>query len=686
MGRPANPVELAVKCDLFPASPEFVEFLCFVPGSPLLLTENGLATLSPDVFVAFGEFAARCVPTVGIGICGVWKLCGNVKKSYFRKRRRDINEVLPLVNKRLVSWLVNGNEEEETQFCSRATADKTSVNSKIFSSKVKNVNMNVVPCLESPSMQLQHEKTDLVLKAQQAFQINIKNTTISMKHKSKHSSKDNIIIQETDCKDLTKIKAYPKFQSFLVEEEEGSGGYGTVYRARRKSDGTTFAIKYPHANAHKHHVNNELKMLERFGGCNFVIKYEGSVKSGNSDCFVLQYVEHDRPEVLKREIDVFQLQWYGYCMFKALAGLHKRAESTSFHFTVQGVVHRDVKPGNFLFSCRNCKGFLIDFNLAKDLHQKYGDFDRMKAFHSTSFEHVSTTNLKHRNSLGSQGADGSGLTTSKDVTSARISSVERLREPLPCIGRKELINMAQTAIESSNHEAPILPSSKRKRIAAPPRNMNKRVIYLTPMPLHSSGIAVCGASLLKRGEGKPQKEGACVGTKGFRAPEVLLRSAHQGPKVDVWSAGVTLLYLVTGRLPFNGDPEQNMKEIVKLRGSEDLWEVAKLHNRECSFPMELFDVKFLPSLKLLEWCKANTKRPDFLETAPSSVFDLIDKCLTVNPRLRISAEEALQHEFFQCCHEDLQKKRLLRQSTKLEPKSSSSSRERGLTRSIGVPC
>lgn len=30
----------------------------------------------------------------------------------------------------------------------------------------------------------------------------------------------------------------------------------------------------------------------------------------------------------------------------------------------QGIVHRDVKPGNFLFSRKLNKGYLIDFNLA----------------------------------------------------------------------------------------------------------------------------------------------------------------------------------------------------------------------------------------------------------------------------------------------------------------------------------
>lgn len=29
---------------------------------------------------------------------------------------------------------------------------------------------------------------------------------------------------------------------------------------------------------------------------------------------------------------------------------------------------------------------------------------------------------------------------------------------------------------------------------------------------------------------------------------------------------------------------RNIKDIAKLRGSEDLWEVAKLHGRESSFP------------------------------------------------------------------------------------------------------
>lgn len=76
---------------------------------------------------------------------------------------------------------------------------------------------------------------------------------------------------------------------------------------------------------------------------------------------------------------------------------------------------------------------------------------------------------------------------------------------------------------------------------------------------------------------------------------------------------------------------------------------------------DLFDVQSLPSTKLRDWCKLITRRRNFHDVIPRSLFDLVDKCLTVNPRVRISAEEALRHEFFAPCHERLRKQRLLRQ-------------------------
>lgn len=76
---------------------------------------------------------------------------------------------------------------------------------------------------------------------------------------------------------------------------------------------------------------------------------------------------------------------------------------------------------------------------------------------------------------------------------------------------------------------------------------------------------------------------------------------------------------------------------------------------------DLYKSESLPSVKLWDWCKMSTKRPDFLKEVPRSLLDLLEKCLTVNPRLRITADEALKHEFFAPCHEVLKKQRLHRQ-------------------------
>jgi cell division control protein 7 len=483
----------------------------------------------------------------------------------------------------------------------------------------------------------------------------------------------------------TEPKPLPNFKNFEIEEEEGSGGYGTVYRARRKSDGRLFAIKCPHANAHSHHVYNEQKMLERFGGKNFVIKYECSLRSGDLECFVLEHVEHDRPENLRKEIGLFDLRWYGFCLFKALASLHK-----------QGIVHRDVKPGNFLFSRKLAKGYLIDFNLANDLHQKFFRNSKSETI-SRGKDTISQPALKstpvvqakepvadskqllgskrkrsNRSPVGSapkndnksrhgiQAADVSGVTSAKDPTSTK-TSLDRLKQPMPYKGRKELMNFLHDAMQSPDKNTSTAPVSQRKRVAAPLGNVDQKLFILTPMPLCSGGSAIAGSGMLNsKGNGKHRREGPCVGTKGFRAPEVLFRSFHQGCKVDVWSAGVTLLYFIIGKSPFGGDPEQNIKEIAKLRGSEELWEVAKLHNCESSYPSDLFDAKSLRSVDLREWCAANTRRPEFFKSIPDSLFDLVDKCLSVNPRCRITSEDALMHDFFAPCHDLIRQHRLAR--------------------------
>lgn len=101
-----------------------------------------------------------------------------------------------------------------------------------------------------------------------------------------------------------------------------------------------------------------------------------------------------------------------------------------------------------------------------------------------------------------------------------------------------------------------------------------------------------------------------AGTPGFRAPEVLLKCPNQTTAVDMWSAGVILLCILSGRYPFfrAHDDLTAMAQIISLRGSRDCIEAA----RSCGE----FRSKYTVSSSGVEWIE---KREGGFDTSPSTL-------------------------------------------------------------------
>lgn len=96
---------------------------------------------------------------------------------------------------------------------------------------------------------------------------------------------------------------------------------------------------------------------------------------------------------------------------------------------------------------------------------------------------------------GIQAADVSGVTSAKDPTSTK-TSLDRLKQPMPYKGRKELMNFLHDAMQSPDKNTSTAPVSQRKRVAAPLGNVDQKLFILTPMPLCSGGSAIAGSGML----------------------------------------------------------------------------------------------------------------------------------------------------------------------------------------------
>ncbi|EXJ93727.1 CAMK/CAMK1 protein kinase [Capronia coronata CBS 617.96] len=95
------------------------------------------------------------------------------------------------------------------------------------------------------------------------------------------------------------------------------------------------------------------------------------------------------------------------------------------------------------------------------------------------------------------------------------------------------------------------------------------------------------------------------GTPGYMAPEIFKKTGH-GKPVDLWAIGVITYFLLCGYTPF--DRDSNLEEMQAILAA---------------------DYSFTPV--------------EYWRNVSENARDFIRRCLTIDPRARITAHQALQH-------------------------------------------
>ncbi|XP_040326887.1 cell division cycle 7-related protein kinase isoform X1 [Herpailurus yagouaroundi] len=528
-------------------------------------------------------------------------------------------------------------------------------------------------------------------------------------------------------KDIEKLyEAVPQLGNlFKIKDKIGEGTFSSVYLATAQlqvGPEEKIALKHLIPTSHPIRIAAELQCLTVAGGQDNVMGVKYCFRKNDHVVIAMPYLEHESFLDILNSLSFQEVREYMFNLFRALKRIHQF-----------GIVHRDVKPSNFLYNRRLKKYALVDFGLAQGTHDT--KIELLKLVHSEAQQESCSQNKSHiitgnKISLSGPAApkeldqQPTMKTVKRPYTNAQSQIKQGKDGKEGSVGlsvQRSVFGERNFNIHSSiSHESPAVKLMKQsktvdvlsRKLATKKKPISTKVMTSGVMRRTASSCPasltcdcyatdkVCSICLSRRQQVAPR-----AGTPGFRAPEVLTKCPNQTTAIDMWSAGVIFLSLLSGRYPFYkaSDDLTALAQIMTIRGSRETIQAAKTFGKSilCSKEVPAQDLRKLceklrgidsNTLKLTSGVQGPASRdPTFSEKTdhkvshliqtpeaqhsgnslykgdsngcgggldtdttnlagwnevPDEAYDLLDKLLDLNPASRITAEEALLHPFF----------------------------------------